>query len=94
MRMRHGGPSAIEIVAMPNWPMVQALVIRWPLGRNVVKAEAPVAIARAAEATDRQDEARPRKPAHNSGASKLLFQPPLSPRVRLSWDISVGTVMD
>jgi hypothetical protein len=36
MRTRHGGPSAIEIVAMPNWPMVQALVIgKMKLGRGL-----------------------------------------------------------
>ena len=36
----------MEISATPNWPMVQALVFRWPVGRKVVNEEAPLAIAR------------------------------------------------
>ena len=43
-RTRQGAPCSIEMAAMPNWPMVQALVIRCPVERGAVNSEAPAAI--------------------------------------------------
>ena len=43
MLTRQGVPSSIETSAIANWPMFQALVIRWLVGRGVVKVEMPAA---------------------------------------------------